>query len=162
MDLDLTRLTDRGLLAVYSRVMRELRNRGSIQSSNNPVADVAERLAARAFTLRLAPKSEKGFDASDSRGVRYQVKGRRLTPENQSTELSIVRNLDEVRFDYLLAIYFDEFWGIHKSIRLTHAAFSRHASYSSHRNGHRFTMTSAVLLDPECDDVTSIIQAVWH
>jgi hypothetical protein len=159
--MELNGKSDRELLELYARVMRLLRDRNTISSSNNPVADVAEQLAAKAFGLTLAAKSEKGFDGIDLEGVRYQVKGRRLTPENKSTELSIVRNLEDGQFDYLLAIYFDEFWGIHRAIRMTHEAFARHASFSSHRNGHRFTLTAAVREDNECEDVTGVVSECW-
>ena len=159
--MELETRTDRELLALYAEVMRELRNRKTISSSNNPVADVAETIAAQTFGLKREANSKKGFDGTDSDGRRYQVKGRRLTPENKSTELSIVRNLEDNQFHYLLAIYFAEDFNIHEAVRLTHAAFTRHASYSKHRNGHRFRMTQAVRDDPDFEDVTGDVRSAW-
>lgn len=159
--MDLSKMTDRQLLEVYAQVMRELRDRGTTSSSNNPVADVAEMIASTAFGLRLERNSRRGFDGVDGQGHRYEVKGRRLTPENTSTQLSVVRNLGEAQFDFLVAIYFDEYFGIHEAIRLTHAGFSRHARHDRHQNGHRFTMKQKVRDDPESEDVTREIASAW-
>src|SRR2546427_1178943 len=105
---DLRRLSSRALLRMYATVMRELRERKVVRSTNNPVADLAELLASRAFNLKLETKSTAGFDGVARDGTRYQIKGRRRTPENRSTQLSVIRNLDGNRFKYLLAIVFDE------------------------------------------------------
>ena len=159
--MDITHRSDFEVLRLYTQVMRELRTRDVIQSSNNPAADVAENIAASAFGLALESNSKKGFDGTDADGVRYQVKGRRLTPENRSTEVSVVRNLDDHQFDFFVAIYFNEDFSIHEVVRLTHAAYARHATYSAHSNGHRFTMKQAVRNDPDFEDVTQMVRAAW-
>jgi hypothetical protein len=47
-------LKDGELLLAYARLMEELRSRGIVRSSNNPVADFTEFLVARAHSaLRL-------------------------------------------------------------------------------------------------------------
>jgi len=161
MTMNLPGLPDRELLRLYAKVMRELRTRGVIRSSNNPVADLAESIAAKAFGLTLEPNSAKGFDGVCQSGKRYQVKGRRITPENRSTELSIIRNLDDNQFDFLLAIYFDEEFGIDAAYRIIHAAVAAHTTYSKHSNGHRFTMKEAIKTDHGCEDVTAVVRGVW-
>lgn len=156
-----TEMSDRALLRAYANLMRELRRREIVTSSNNPVGDVAERLAARVFGLDLAEKSKKGLDGVDTAGVRYQVKGRRLTPENASTELSVVRNLADRHFDYLVAIYFDEEFEIHEAVKVAHDAVARHTTFDKHRNGHRFVMKQALRRDPGCLDVTAVVRTAW-
>ena len=159
--MTLSEMPDRALLRVYSDLMRELRRRGIITSSNNPVGDVAERLAAKVFALDLAQKSQKGLDGIDAAGTRYQVKGRRLTPDNPSTELSVIRGLDERHFDYLVAIYFNEDFDVHEAFKVEHDAVRRHTAFAAHINGHRFTMKRALRVDPGCVDVTDQVRAVW-
>ena len=83
--------TDEEVGQVWARAMRELRNRDLIRSWNNPVADFAERLAAKELGLTLAPPVAQGYDATDTAGVRYQIKSRRLTPENKSRQLGVIR-----------------------------------------------------------------------
>src|SRR3982751_1460271 len=63
MDLpDLTKQPAENLFVLFARVMDELRRRGLVRSSNNPVADYAEHLAAAALDLTLAGKSDFGYD----------------------------------------------------------------------------------------------------
>jgi len=76
--IDWSRQTTGELLAAYAAIMRELRTRRAIRSTNNPVADLAEGLAELAFGLELAGGSTKSYDGICSAGKRWQVKGRRL------------------------------------------------------------------------------------
>ena len=79
------------LLRAYCEILRELRKRNLIRSANNPVADIAETLVALALKLKLVEGSTAGYDAIDSAGTRYEIKGRRVTRENKSRQLSFLR-----------------------------------------------------------------------
>lgn len=61
---------------------------------------------------------------------------RRLTPENSNTGLSVIRNLSEPAFDYVLAIYFAEDFSVRASYRIDHSAVFIHAGYSKQQGGH--------------------------
>ena len=86
------------LLRNLGDILAELRRRGICRSENLPTGDLAEYLACKALGLSLAEKSAKGFDATDLDGLRYQVKGRRITQWNPSTQLSAIRELDASPF----------------------------------------------------------------
>ena len=60
------------LLGLHAGVIEELRRRGAARSANNPTGSLAEFLFCRAFSWQQASNSEKGFDASDGDGRRYQ------------------------------------------------------------------------------------------
>src|SRR5690242_9176454 len=92
--IDLTKLESAELLALFDGVLVELRARGLVRSSNNPVADYAESLIAKALGLRLETKSTTGYDAIGPDGLKYEIKGRRPTPANKSRQLSVIRGLD--------------------------------------------------------------------
>lgn len=106
--MELQRLPISDLVALYAHVMEELRRRGVTRSSNNPVADYAEYLCEKALSLTRTEKSAKGFDATDSAGTRYQIKGRRLTAYNASRQLGVLRELEDNPFDYLAGVLFRE------------------------------------------------------
>jgi len=146
------------LLAAYAAIMRELRTRRAIRSTNNPVADLAEGLAELAFGLELAGDSTKSYDGICSAGKRWQVKGRRLTAENPNTGLSVIRNLAEVRFHYLLAIYFEEDFSVRAAYRVDHAAVQEHAGYSKQQGGHVLRLKQALLADTRCVEVTADVR----
>ena len=89
--MNFSKSTVSDLLRLYTEVLEELRRRGVTRSSNNPVADYTEHIVAAKLGLKLSNNSASGFDALDADGRRYQIKGRRLTPQNPSTELSAIR-----------------------------------------------------------------------
>lgn len=153
MDLDAERLLTSDLLRFYARIMRELRSRGVVRSTNNPVSDIAEWLGAKAFNLTLATNCVKSYDAIDPDGRRYQIKGRRLTGANASTQLSVVRNLADGGFDYLLALYFDEDFALTRAFRVSHAAVVQHSLWSNAQGGHVLHAKRALLSDSRCEDV---------
>jgi hypothetical protein len=100
-------LSDVQMLTAYAELMEELRSRGICRSSNNPVGDYTEGLVAAKLHLELRGKSASGYDAVDPAGKRYQIKGRRLTPHNQSTQLSALRNMKDEPFDFLVAVIYN-------------------------------------------------------
>lgn len=96
--------TVKQLFKLYSEIIEELRNRGVVRSSNNPVADYAEYLACKDFKLSLVRKSQKSYDCVDKNNLKYQVKARRNTQHNTRNQLGVIRSLD---FDYLLVYIFN-------------------------------------------------------
>lgn len=107
------KLDDKDLLESYADLMEELRRRGLIRSNNNPTSDYAEKIAADKLKLELCDKSTKGYDAIHKKtGLKYQIKGRRITRHNKSRQLGVIRNLDEKLFNFLIVIIFDEIFKV--------------------------------------------------
>jgi hypothetical protein len=64
------------LLGLYSRVLRELVDRGVVRTLNAPAGDLAETIVSRAYDGELAPNSEKSWDVRSADGRLLQVKSR--------------------------------------------------------------------------------------
>lgn len=151
---DFTELTIAELLATHSAVLDELRHRNVIRSNNNPTGDYAEWLVSTKLGLTLEINSAKGFDATDSQGLRYQIKGRRVTPENKSTQLGVIRNLDGKDFDFLVAVIFDANWQVRYAAKIPHQTVPLLATYRPHVNGHTMYLRPAVFDNPNVEDVS--------
>jgi hypothetical protein len=67
-EIDVTTLGSHKILCLFPDIIEELRDRGLTRSKNNPVADYAEHLVCKAFSLTPAEKSTKGYDAVDIKG----------------------------------------------------------------------------------------------
>ena len=147
------------LLKTYADLLEELRSRGICRSSNNPVADYTEWLVANKLGLELRGNSASGYDAVDAAGRRYQIKGRRLTPYNQSTQLSVLRNLTDSPFDLLAAVVYNPDFSIAYAGLMPHAIVLQNAIYRSHVNGHVFMMRRAVLGMEGVVDITEKLAA---
>lgn len=151
----------RDLLALYSSILTELRARGIVRSENSPVGDYAEYLAARAFGLTLTRNSAIGYDGVDAAKVRYQVKGRRMTPWNKSRQLGAIRGLtlDADPFDVLLAVLFYPDFGIQRAALVPISIVRSRAKRHEYINAWRLMLTDAVWDLPGVQDVTALIAA---
>jgi hypothetical protein len=155
VEMDWSDQTDADILRLYASLMAELRTRGVVRSSNNPVADYTESLVAQRLGLKLLGNSAAGCDATDAAGVRYQIKGRRLTPQGSSTQLSAIRNLETRPFDVLAAVVYNADFSIAYAAVIPHEFVLAHARYRKHTNSHCFMMTRAVMVAPGVVDVTA-------
>lgn len=140
-------LSDEEVGQVWARAMRELRDRGLIRSWNNPVADYAERLVAEELGLELALPVAQGYDATDQVGRRYQVKARRLTPQNKSRQLGVIRKLDQNEFDDLIAVVFDEDLVLLEMWKIPHEVVVEFGKWVPTLNGHRIYVKPPLLDD---------------
>lgn len=158
----LPELSTAGLLADFSRIIQELRRRGITRSSNNPVADYSEWLAAKALSLRLVTKSTTGYDAIDQAGKRYEIKGRRLTRHNRPTQLSAIRGLPGHHFDLLVTMLFAEDFAVVKASVIPFDVVSSHAVYRKHVNGWILYLRDRLWQDPTVRDITDRVRALQH
>ena len=157
--LDFTKLTIAELLVAHGAVLDELRQRNVIRSKNNPTGDYAEWLVSTKLGLTLETNSAKGFDATDSRGLRYQIKGRRVTPENGATQLGVIRNLDGKDFDFLVAVVFDANWQVRHAAKIPHQSVPLLATFRPRVNGHIMHLRPAVFGNPGVEDVSGILRS---
>lgn len=138
-------MKDLELLGLYAEIMEELRQREVLRTSNNPVADYAEKVTVETMKLRRSGKEEKGYDALDSKGNRYQIKGRRITRHNGSRQLGVIRNLDEKLFDFLIAVIFDEKFQVLEIWKIPYKFVKENSKWSEHVHGHIFHAKPEVL-----------------
>lgn len=143
------------LLRLFEATLEELRRRELVRSSNNPVADFTEKVAAHALGLRLIGKSGAGHDGEDAVGGRYQIKGRRVTPHNDSRQLSFMRNLAAKPFDYLVGVIFDEDFRVHRACVVPFDIVHARAGFSAHVNAHRLLLRDEVWQVAGVRDVTA-------
>lgn len=145
------------LLRLHHCIIEALRSRGVLRSSNNPVADYTEWLVSTRLALTLAGNSTSGHDATDSAGVRYQIKGRRLTAQNRSTQLGQMRRLDTRPFDSLLAVVFNPDFTIAYGASVPLDIVVRLSRFSAHTNAHVFSMRRDVLGQDGVTDITALL-----
>ncbi|MDE3273973.1 DUF6998 domain-containing protein [Pseudoalteromonas sp. G4] len=98
------------LLQLQVSITNELKSRGVVRTQNNPLGDYTEWLVANALDLKLEANSKAGYDGLSKTGVRVQIKGRRVTPKNNSRQLSAIRKYDEQDFDELAAYSYRMRW----------------------------------------------------
>jgi hypothetical protein len=158
--MDLSNLSPSALLALYAQVADELRSRGITRSSNNPTGDLAEYLFCKAFGWKQSGNSNPSIDAIDSGGVRYQVKGRRITRYNNSRQLSAIRNLAGAHFDFLAGVLFNEDYTVMRAALIPHSVALERASFVEYTNSHKFLLRDDVWSAAGVREVTAELRAV--
>ena len=149
-----------GLLRLYADVVEELRRRKVTRSANNPVADYTEYLVAAALGLQPVTKSTTGYDAVDSDGNRYEIKGRRLTPQNPSRQLSAIRGLDKTHFAFLVGVLFNPDFTVHRGCVVPYSVVLGKAVYRKHPNAWILLLHDEVWGLAGVRDVTQQLQLV--
>ena len=147
------------LLALYSDIVEQLRDRNVLRSANNPVADYSELLFCEAFGWERAGRSAKGHDAICKNGFRYQVKGRRPTRGNTSRLVSALRGLEEQRFDTLAGVVFNPDFTVARALLVPHRIVQEHSEYRKDW-GWRFSLRDELWALTGVTDVTEKLRAV--
>ena len=158
--LQLSDLTPPELLQLHAAIGEELRERGIVRSSNNPVGDFAEYLFCKAFGWSPAGGSNKGSDALCGEGKLYQIKSRRPTRHNPSRQLSAMRELDKGGFDFLAGVIFAEDYTVARAAIIRHDMVLANASYVERTNSWKFYLRDSVWDWPGVEDVTPQLRAV--
>lgn len=157
---DLENFTPRELLEHHAKIMDELRDRGIVRSANNPTGDLAEYLFCKAFGWKQAGNSNPSLDAIGRDGTRYQIKGRRLTRDKGSRQLSAIRDLDGRHFDVLAGVLFSQDYSVQRAALVPYAVVSSRCAFVQHTNSHKFLLKEDVWSTPGVHDVTERLRRV--
>lgn len=142
------------LLQLHTSAINELRRRKIVRTSNNPLGDYTEWLVANVMKLKLEANSKAGHDAISSAGVRFQIKGRRVTSSNPSRQLSAIRNYDAQDFDWLVAVIYSEEYAVLNAYLVPHEVLGKYGKHRDHVNALVLIMSGAILSDPMVVEIT--------
>jgi len=157
--MNLAHLSISELLKLHAAAIDELKNRGVLRTKNNPVGDYAEWLVSSAFNLTLANNSAAGHDAESRDGKKIQIKSRRITENNRSKQLGVIRNLEKNDFDELIAVIFNESYEIIEAYSIPHSTISKYSAHRAHVNGHILHLRGALLLDNSVLNISDKLKA---
>ena len=105
------------LLNEYTHISEKLKKAGVIRTGK-VVADYGEYVVSKKLGLKLAGSSvNKGYDAVDTKGKKYEVKTRKATAWNKPTIFPVKQNQIST-VDFLIYIEFDNKWDIKKLLKI--------------------------------------------
>jgi hypothetical protein len=155
--LDLSERTPMQLLQMFAAVIDELKRRGLVRTINNPVADYTEWLVTSKLKLNLLGNSVSGCDATGCDGIKYQIKGRRVSATAKSIQLSALRNLTKRPFDFLVAVIYESDFSIRHALRIPYEVVLEQSTYQSHTNSHLFFVRPSLLTDTRVEDISHLL-----
>jgi hypothetical protein len=123
------------------------------------LSDYAELLFCNAYGWAREGNSAAGHDATDGEGLRYQIKGRRLTRANASRQMSAIRKLDEGPFDFLAGLLVDENFLVLRAAIIPIEVIRAKSSHVGHTNSWRFLLRDEIWNLAGVRDVTGDIRA---
>lgn len=132
------------IFEIYSQLIKELRHRKILRTSNNPAGDYAEYLCTKAFKWILAPKGSKGFDAYFKR-TRYEIKSRRITSENKTRYITGIRDIEGEHFHYLAVVVFNENFSINEAYLIPRIVVVNKSKLIRHTNSRTLILTDEVI-----------------
>ncbi len=157
--MDFTTLTETQLLQMHAGVIDELLCRGVVRTGNNPIGDYTEWLVCDRLGLVLQPNSRASYDGIDSSEIRYQIKGRRSKLPTGNVQLSVIRNLEQIGFDFLIAVVFRSDYSIRFAAKIPHSVVSEVSVYRQHVNGHVPIIRENIFDRNGVVDITNILVA---
>ncbi len=116
--MDIKSLSAHALISLQTQAMDELASRRVVQNPTQPAGDYATYLACEAFGLKREPTSTSGYDASDSEGLRYQVKFKRLMDASDKRQLNAIKGLEQRKFDFLIGVLFNADMSLYRAALL--------------------------------------------
>jgi uncharacterized protein DUF6998 len=152
--LNLGELEPIELLQLQANATAELKRREIVRTNNNPLGDYTEWLVANMMNLKLAANSKAGYDAISGAGVTFQIKGRRVTSDNPSRQLSAIRNYAEKDFDWLIAVIFDKGFNVINAYLVPHEVIGDYCPHRNHVNARVVVMSGAILQDKRVMEIT--------
>lgn len=150
---------DCSAVSTYRGILRELKNRGVIRTTNAPTGDYAEFLVARLLGVELAPNSEKSWDVRSRDRKTLQIKSRVITNPRAVSE----RQLSPFRsfaFDEVAIVLFDDDYRLWRAVRIPVALAQERSTFRSHVNGHIVFAKDQLLNDPQAIDITDELRKV--
>ena len=111
----------RELLRIINAAMSGLLELKAVRTRNLPVGDIAELLVSVGLDLTLAEANQPGFDATDSSGNRYQIKGARS--QKNSVRSGIIK--EPYDFQFVVMMIFNDDYTIRSVVEITRDAFCK-------------------------------------
>lgn len=157
---NVTLYSPKDLLRLYGSILFELKCRGLARTINNPVSDYTEWLVSEKLNLKLASKSEKGFDATDrTDGSRYEIKARRITSSTNSRQLSAIRDLEGKHFDFLIAVIYDENFEVLLALKIPHMVVLAKSKFVAATNSYKLEAKASLQNETGVEVITQLLLA---
>ena len=156
--IDLTKPKLGEILRLHGAIGAELKRRGISRTGNNPCADFAEYLFCRTFGWVQNPNSKAGYDATDSRGSKIEIKARRISRQGGSRQVSALRRLWERPFDRLAGIVFDAGYEVLLAVDIPYEIVVERSAHVDHTNSGRFFLRDDLVHEKGVQDLTDLMR----
>ncbi|MDX6370358.1 MAG: hypothetical protein QOG93_1860 [Gaiellaceae bacterium] len=143
--VDLSALTNRELLDVWTGSLDELHARGVVRTYNNPIGDIAEAIVARHYGGFRGTFAQAAWDVAVGEEL-LQVKACRRATRKTTLEFSPIRHTDG--YTALVLVVFTASMRVKQAWRIPREAVNMLAKFNKHVNGLKIGLTAEVMSHP--------------
>lgn len=129
MNIETLKLTD--LLNMNKAINDELKKRNLVRTSNI-TGDLGENLFRLALGWKLEGNSNCGYDATDSEGIKYQIKTRKS--ENGTIQFGAIRDMENHAFDYLAILVLHEDYSVRYAALMPQQLVKKYCKHQDYTN----------------------------
>ncbi len=104
------------LLLQYNEILKKLKDNHVIRTSKL-VGEYGEYVAKNKLDLTLADSGNKGYDATDDKGNKYEIKSRKEMPYNKPNRWNMGANRLKLA-DFLICVEFDNDWNLSRFYKI--------------------------------------------
>ncbi len=153
--MDLSKLKDREIIALYSDLIAELKSRGIIRTKNL-LGDLGEYLAIEYYNntpglanLLAAPAGTQNIDAISRKGERYSIKS---TSGNLTGVFHGLNDPDSLepesqKFEFVIIVLFDDNFKLKKILEITWDLFLKHKRWHKTMRAWNLSITQKLMND---------------
>lgn len=146
------------LLNLNKSINDELKRRNIVRTSNI-TGDLGENLFRLAFGWKLENNSNCGYDATDSEGLKYQIKTRKS--ENNTIQFGAIRDIDHHAFDYLAILVLHDNFSVRYAALMPRQLVKKYCKHQNYTNSELPIFTiSQLQKEDSVKDVTTVLQKV--
>lgn len=143
--INLSEMSTRELLALWSHALRELRDREVVRTFNNPIGDIAEALVALHYGGERGSFAQASWDVKTREGELLEVKALRRTGAKTRRNLSPVRSDG---YDAVIIVIFAEDLRVDEAIRVPREVVNELFAWNEHVAGRIIRVTKKLLEHP--------------
>ena len=119
------------LLIMNKSINDELKKRNLVRTSNI-TGDLGENLFRLALGWKLENNSNCGYDATDSKGLKYQIKTRKS--ESGTIQFGAIRDIDHHTFDYLAILVLHEDYSVRYAALMPQQLVKKYCKHQDYTN----------------------------
>lgn len=153
--MDLAALDNNDVIALYSDIIKELKNRNIIRTKN-VLGELGEYMAVDSYNknpslpkLQFAPVGTKNVDAISRNGERYTIKSTSTNVTGIFTGLDFGKDEfpNKQYFEYVIICKFDDEYRLLNIYQLDWELFLKHKSWHSRMKGWNLVITKELIKD---------------
>jgi hypothetical protein len=140
----------RKILRNYLSCIKKL-EKLEIVRTNNITSELGEYFACKKLKLTRAKKGNKGFDAIDKKGKKYEIKTRKTNQKDDVKQTFPIYNLKFNYFDYLLLVNLDYYFELERIIIIPTKVIKKFVKKK--QNKSRFGISNELLKERGVKDI---------